>query len=455
MARVSLRPAPAGPHDIRRHRRSFRLSLILVGHTPRVGSAAHYKSWVMMDIDFGKVEKYFTDRGFGFVSHTFASTSSRDIFFHIKMIKQVSPEMAQVLDDDGADGAIYFWYKFEGTAKGEQVIKVLDVSDISKREKRQIENQINNVYTNITNSLSDNIEAAAENLLSEGDISRLVKTRRNLEIKQREIEEQRQREREALQEERRLAAEAERKRYIERERATRSRRIQMFVEARKITELFHFTRVENIPGILSHGLLGRQVILDRKMEHIFNDQYRRDKTLSAVCASISFPNYRMFYKLRKTYSDADWAVLKLDPSILWEIPCAFCASNAASDRVSYKNLEDRQSISALQLMFEDILPDTERTSLRIPCSYTTDPQAEVLILGTVDPRYIISINVNAKEEIKNIGRMRELFDPYLNKFGFYHTGSLFTYRVDFKHWQHSPQCPSDDPDIDFGFNFWS
>lgn len=95
--------------------------------------------------------------------------------------------------------------------------------------------------------------------------------------------------------------------------------IRKFVESRGITSLLHFTKVANVPGILSHGLLGRKTIARRGLDAEFNDQYRYDNAADAVCASISFPNYKMFYSLQLKNSDEDWVVISLHPKILWKV----------------------------------------------------------------------------------------------------------------------------------------
>ncbi len=52
--------------------------------------------------------------------------------------------------------------------------------------------------------------------------------------------------------------------------------IQKFVEERQIKWLTHFTRVENLAGILEHGLLGRVAITGREIGGEFNDGLRLD-----------------------------------------------------------------------------------------------------------------------------------------------------------------------------------
>lgn len=150
-----------------------------------------------MDVDFGRVERYFADKGFGFISHTFANTGNRHIFFHIKTIKQLDPTAAQVLDREDQAGSIYFWYKYGKAAKGEHVVEALDVSDITECDRLSITRHIQSAYNDIGVALSDEVEAAAEDILGEKDISALVKSRTRLEDEQKALEEKRRRESEA------------------------------------------------------------------------------------------------------------------------------------------------------------------------------------------------------------------------------------------------------------------
>jgi hypothetical protein len=102
-----------------------------------------------------------------------------------------------VLDCEDQDGAVYFWYRFGKAVKGEQVVEALDASDIIEHDKLSITNQIGSKFNDISVALSDGIEAAAEDLLSEKDLSALVKARSKLEAEQKELKEQRRRESEA------------------------------------------------------------------------------------------------------------------------------------------------------------------------------------------------------------------------------------------------------------------
>ena len=77
--------------------------------------------------------------------------------------------------------------------------------------------------------------------------------------------------------------------------------IKWHVRNRKIDVLCHFTRLENLIGILGNGLLPRRTLSERYIPFYAVDPYRRDDCPEAVCLSISFPNYMLFYSKRVSY----------------------------------------------------------------------------------------------------------------------------------------------------------
>ncbi len=174
----------------------------------------------------------------------------------------------------------------------------------------------------------------------------------------------------------------------------RARQIQQICEEKEITTLCHFTRIENLPSILQDGLLSRSALEADRRNFLFNDPDRADNNTDAVCLSISFPNYKMFYKLRKDWEGveyAQWVVLLLDAKVLWEFECAFCKENAASRRVNNVPLENRKRPEALKDLFEDFY-GIRHQDLSIPQNYPTHPQAEVLVFNPIPVQYIKEIH---------------------------------------------------------------
>lgn len=180
----------------------------------------------------------------------------------------------------------------------------------------------------------------------------------------------------------------------------RSYEIWVVCKNRGITTLVHFTRIENLCSILGEGLLSRSILETREHEKvIFNDPQRWDGHKDANCLSISFPNYQMFYSIRKRkrkkqaegISDSQWVVLLLDTKVLWELDCAFCQQNAAHRTVSSISLEERKKPEAIKEMFEDFY-DIRRQDLQIPENYPTHPQSEVLVFEPIPMQYITAIH---------------------------------------------------------------
>jgi|JI9StandDraft_2_1071091.scaffolds.fasta_scaffold196250_2 hypothetical protein len=160
--------------------------------------------------------------------------------------------------------------------------------------------------------------------------------------------------------------------------------IKTFIDARGVKSLFHFTRLNNLPSILENGLLTKEACARAGINPAVNDTIRYDGT-DAISVTISYPNYKMFYRLRCDNPDVEWVVLKLTCSLLWQTMCAFSDTNAGDGLVYSVPIARRQGVAALQSMFSDY-GNIKRTTLGIPDNYTTNPQAEVLLLdgATVD-----------------------------------------------------------------------
>jgi hypothetical protein len=208
--------------------------------------------------------------------------------------------------------------------------------------------------------------------------------------------------------------------------------IRRICEERGVDELVHFTNILNLENIIRYGLLSRKEIETKGIRYYFNDSKRLENMSHAICLSISFPNYKMFSKYMRA---GKFLIISLDKSILWELICIFCPTNAAQKNISelLGTPDGRQILSepqALKDMFSDklckikisyiysgyvsyvgvperLLGDRTRVSgyiqraeLGIPPHYTTDPQAEVLCLESISPKYIRKIYVES-QEIKN------------------------------------------------------
>lgn len=205
--------------------------------------------------------------------------------------------------------------------------------------------------------------------------------------------------------------------------------MEELLEERQVDRLYHFTRAVNLYNIFEYGLLPRGDLEEEEIDSEYNDEYRYDGCLNAVCMSIEFPNYRMFYKLREKNPDVDWAVLRLDAQILCDYKCAYCWTNAGDSTMYNTPLKQRMGKKAFLELFEDRPGYPKRKDLDIEDWYPTNPQAEVLVFGGIPVNYIDAVYFEDREVLAeyradiprgvkcSVGR------------------NLFGWREDYKFWQ--------------------
>lgn len=164
--------------------------------------------------------------------------------------------------------------------------------------------------------------------------------------------------------------------------------IKAVAQQREIPCLVHFTRVENLPGILRQGLLPVAAAQRFGVRPLINDELRLDECPDATSLSIGFPNAPMFYKYRCRSSDLGWVVLELEPAVLWTKPSLFCSQNAASSAMRWQTRAQRSTVEAFRGMYEDVVGTHVRGRQPLQCFDPTDVQAEVLVTDVIEPQFI-------------------------------------------------------------------
>lgn len=182
----------------------------------------------------------------------------------------------------------------------------------------------------------------------------------------------------------------------------REEKLQQSVQAKGILALYHFTRLENLASILSNGLIPRRELRIRGIAATMNDDERRDGD-DATSLSISFPNYRMFYKHRQADPNAHWCVLALSPSVLWKSESTFYSGSASSALSIWTNREYAKSVDAFEELFILGSPVSRLRETDLPACYPTQPDAEVRVLTLIETCWIDQIHVQSKEA-RNIAR---------------------------------------------------
>ena len=174
--------------------------------------------------------------------------------------------------------------------------------------------------------------------------------------------------------------------------------IEKEVKERKITQLVHFTKLSNLQSILQKGLIPRCELEKMKISFGYSDEHRYDGHKEAVSFSIEFPNFRMFYSKRQQNNDV-WVVLSVKPDLLWEKDCLFCSGNAAA-----REVQCIEGLEGLKGMY-----DGERSSINNE-AYPTNEQAEVLVPGNVEVKYITYIYCKTEEKDRVL---KEISSPFV------------------------------------------
>ena len=180
------------------------------------------------------------------------------------------------------------------------------------------------------------------------------------------------------------------------ERKERQKIYNYFTKKRGVEYFVHFTPEENIPSILQHGIIPREDLSSHRIDAVCPDRSRSDNHLDYSSFSVSFPNYRVMYSKRH---DMKFVILCIDPRIILDFPISeisYLPTNAANQSLP-KEIEEYTGFSSVEGIFSETAynykteTQCQRSELNIPPEYTTDPQAEVFVHATVEPKYIRKI----------------------------------------------------------------
>ncbi|USD38556.1 DarT ssDNA thymidine ADP-ribosyltransferase family protein [Ferrimonas sp. SCSIO 43195] len=169
--------------------------------------------------------------------------------------------------------------------------------------------------------------------------------------------------------------------------------IEQICQKRNITELVHFTDVRHLPSIVRFGLLPRNRLGEVQTETYPNDEHRLDGHPESVSLSISFPNCMMFYKYRHK-NQTPYAVVCLQPAVLWQLNSAFYSDNAASAAMSRLAPNSLMTPAAFNALFDEMEGERSRQEQRLLSNHPTNVQAEVLTFAQIPPQYITRIVFN-------------------------------------------------------------
>ena len=140
-----------------------------------------------------------------------------------------------------------------------------------------------------------------------------------------------------------------------------------------------------LAGFCPSGIIPRATLESNGAAVNYNDPYRYDDCTDAEsCFSIGFPNYKMFWGLRKDNPGKEWVVIACKPDILWLKDCVFCYENAASDTVTSIPLKDRKGVDAFERLFSPAEGKPSRKELVSQITYLQIPKPRCLYSASLN-----------------------------------------------------------------------
>lgn len=159
----------------------------------------------------------------------------------------------------------------------------------------------------------------------------------------------------------------------------------MTLRSYSIPFILHFTRARNLESIFKHGIVPISLCPGLGISPVVNDKFRWDRRTNSSSFSIGHPNSKMLWKYRQAEPTEEWAVLAVDPSIIWQSEVAFCPYNAADRRISSREIGSLKGYAALK----EMIGLDQRGGL-LPYE-PADEQAEILIFDVVKPEQITGV----------------------------------------------------------------
>jgi hypothetical protein len=178
--------------------------------------------------------------------------------------------------------------------------------------------------------------------------------------------------------------------------------IRTHVLLKVIGPIIHYTPIENLPSIAENGIVSVSESKNKNLKVVRNDSQRLDNLLDWISTSITHPNFPYLHSLRARDPQKQFAILELDPRLLWTHDWIAFATNAAANECQSLLINDSNllmGLNGLKNLFKDGMSrdpvnprKISRSTLTLGDNETTDPQAEVMFHREIPVSFIKKIH---------------------------------------------------------------
>ena len=167
--------------------------------------------------------------------------------------------------------------------------------------------------------------------------------------------------------------------------------IPLFLHARRIEKLYHFTSIANLESIAEFGILGRNELHEKNISFRPSDLEREEPILNGICCSFTSPNkYMLSKKIARGHNLVILEFERLTELLTTKkfiaIPGNFGSPTLKNEFTQWP--EDFIGGAGLSNLF---LNPEIRNLYEIPMSEPTDPQSELIFLDSIPWHFVKTI----------------------------------------------------------------
>jgi hypothetical protein len=183
--------------------------------------------------------------------------------------------------------------------------------------------------------------------------------------------------------------------------------LELFLVARKIENLYHFTSIQNLNSLRENGFLGREALTGSEIQFQISDSSRTEPIKNAICFSFSKPN--RFMMMNKINSGRDIVLLELGNPLEILSSKRFIASPGNFAKHSLKNdfMNWPEKFAGGVGLTRLFLNETLRKKYELEPQETTDPQAEIILLDPLPWNHVVRIFSPTSKEYASQEKIRE------------------------------------------------